>query len=402
MINEFYFEEDFVEAFSQGFQQRESKIFAHNAAVKASVFPVAVWPEFLVPNEAKRIKDELAGMEFRLRNSDLYEFHQTTDLKHVDPAAHPAIAQICNELYSPRFLRVMERVTGRKLGGHVDISGQRYQRGDFLLCHDDRLERRRIAMILYLVPEDGELRGGRLWAMRADEEGRPTCENPDTIVPKWNTLAFFEVTRASFHQVEQVLSEDVFRYSLTCWFHDAEEGSNEVIKASKKVDAQVLSDDVISRLLNDITSLGKQAFRMYFKGTFLSVNEYSDCEPEWIKCLLRPDFVKSLEQSLGVFLDWPTRPVAYLLSKGDEDFFTDSGVDHQKDFEYNYKERTVSESVQERLNVVFSLELDENNEPLGSLNMKIDANPVNFTEINPPKLLLICMKFTVAESNLRE
>ena len=296
----------------------------------------------------------------------------------------------------------MERVTGRKLGGHVDISGQRYQRGDFLLCHDDRLERRRIALILYLVPEEGELRGGRLWAMRADEEGRPTCENPETIVPKWNTLAFFEVTRASFHQVEQVLSEDIFRYSLTCWFHDAEEGSSEAVKVSKKADIQVLSDDVISQLLKDITLLGKQAFRLHFKGTFLSVNEYVECEPKWMKCLLRPDFAKSLEQSLGVFLDWPTRPVAYLLCKQDDDFFTDNGVDHQKDFEYNYKERTVTESVQERLNVVFSLELDEDCRPLGSLKMRIDANPVNFSEISSPKLLLICMKFTAVESNLRE
>ena len=47
-----------------------------------------------------------------------------------------------------------------------------------------------------------------------------SCIAPATVTPKWNTLAFFEVSRFSFHQVEQVYSEAVPRYSITCWFHD--------------------------------------------------------------------------------------------------------------------------------------------------------------------------------------
>jgi prolyl 3-hydroxylase /prolyl 3,4-dihydroxylase len=228
MINPFYLSEDFVNSFSVSFRFRQNSTFPpHSASVSSAVFPVAVWPDFLCPQTCDALRTELAKMTFALRSSDLYEFHQTTDLKRVNPKINPLIDQLCSELYSERFLEVMQRVTGRKLGNHVDISGQRYQKGDFLLCHDDRLEKRRIALILYLIEKDAVMQGGRLFALRSDEEGRPVMDEPQTIAPQWNTLAFFEVTRASFHQVEQVFSEKVPRYSITCWFHDEDEEGGE-------------------------------------------------------------------------------------------------------------------------------------------------------------------------------
>ncbi len=402
MIRSQYFEDSFVDSFAAAFRARTSKTFVENGAqLRAAVFPVAVWPEFLEGGAVAALKTELTGMDFRLKSSDLYEFHQTTDLKHADASKHPLIAQICKELYSKEFLNVMQRITGRKLGGHVDISGQRYQRGDFLLCHDDRLERRRIALILYLVPEDAEMLGGRLWAMRADEEGRPVTENPEIVPPKWNTLAFFEVTRASFHQVEQVLSEDVFRYSITCWFHDADEAENagDLQENVQKLPLALLNESQVAQVIKDILTLGKEAFRLHFKGKFLSLAQYSDCEPSWMKCLLSHESAIKLEEHFGVALDWPTRPVAFLLAKGD--FYLDSGVDRQGDFEYNYRERSLTQSTQKRLSVTISVELDANNQPTGKPSLKTHFEPLKIIKFDSEKLLLICLKFSIVNDSLR-
>lgn len=85
---------------------------------------------------------------------------------------------------------------------------------DYLLCHDDELERRRIAFIIYLVPEDWDIAtdGG---ALDLYESGpTPECNvvppgsgdyHPWRVVrslpPARNCLAFFEVCSKSFHQV---------------------------------------------------------------------------------------------------------------------------------------------------------------------------------------------------------
>ena len=75
-------------------------------------------------------------MTFKHRSSDLYEFHQTTDLNtSLPPATHSSLNSAVN---STAISQCHGTVTGRALGPHVDISGQRYQQGDFL-CHDDRL-----------------------------------------------------------------------------------------------------------------------------------------------------------------------------------------------------------------------------------------------------------------------
>ena len=70
-----------------------------------------------------------------------------------------------------------------------------------LLCHVDELEGRRIAYILYLVDEDwNETDGGSLELFTVDEHNQPS-KVVKSLPPKWNSVAFFEVTPFSFHQV---------------------------------------------------------------------------------------------------------------------------------------------------------------------------------------------------------
>ncbi|XP_077862401.1 prolyl 3-hydroxylase OGFOD1-like [Saccoglossus kowalevskii] len=94
----------------------------------------------------------------------------------------------------------------------------KYEYTDVLLCHDDELEGRRIAFILYLVPHWDIKDGGNLDLFETDEHGQPS-EIVKSLVPSWNTLSFFEVTPVSFHQVSEVLTQDKTRLSVSGWFH---------------------------------------------------------------------------------------------------------------------------------------------------------------------------------------
>lgn len=70
-----------------------------------------------------------------------------------------------------------------------------------LLCHDDELEGRRIAYILYLVDEDWAPEdGGGLDLFQVDSNDQPN-KIVATVQPVWNSLAFFAVTPTSYHQV---------------------------------------------------------------------------------------------------------------------------------------------------------------------------------------------------------
>lgn len=84
---------------------------------------------------------------------------------------------------------------------------------DYLLCHDDELERRRIAFIIYLVPHDWDIKkdGGALDLFESgpSSDVSVVSDNPGdyhpwrvvkSLSPARNCLAFFEVCSKSFHQ----------------------------------------------------------------------------------------------------------------------------------------------------------------------------------------------------------
>ena len=82
-----------------------------------------------------------------------------------------------------------------KLNGLVSVSGSIYNQTDYLLCHDDKLEGRKIAFIFYLVDEDwsGNEDGGCLRLFSSDHNFVP-CGLPSKIIaPVSNTFVMFEV-----------------------------------------------------------------------------------------------------------------------------------------------------------------------------------------------------------------
>uniref|UniRef100_A0AAR2KKM9 Prolyl 3-hydroxylase OGFOD1 n=1 Tax=Pygocentrus nattereri TaxID=42514 RepID=A0AAR2KKM9_PYGNA len=156
---------------------------------------------------AQNLRDELLQLSFHNKSNDLYKFKQVTR-----PACFP------ESLIFVQFRSWLAEVLGVDLEPTVDISCAKYEHTDVLLCHDDELEGRRVAFILYLVPSWDLSDGGTLDLYSTDEHYQPV-NIAKSLLPSWNTLMFFEVSPVSFHQVAEVLAEGKCRLSLSGWFH---------------------------------------------------------------------------------------------------------------------------------------------------------------------------------------
>ncbi|KAJ8398576.1 hypothetical protein AAFF_G00421040 [Aldrovandia affinis] len=178
-------------------------------------FPHCVLRNF-IQNQTfvENLQRELLDLNFHEKSNDLYKFKQSDDLKK---RKEPHIAGVRVALFE-QFRSWLTDVLQVALEPTVDISCAKYEYTDVLLCHDDELEGRRIAFILYLVPAWEQKDGGTLDLLGIDENGQPQTL-VKSLVPSWNTLMFFEVSPVSFHQVSEVISEDKCRLSLSGWFH---------------------------------------------------------------------------------------------------------------------------------------------------------------------------------------
>ncbi len=82
------------------------------------------------------------------------------------------------------------------------MSANVYSDTHTLLCHDDELAGRRIAYIVYLVPQDWcAADGGTLDLFDVDVHGQPR-DIVYSHVPEWNSFICFEVSPVSYHQVQ--------------------------------------------------------------------------------------------------------------------------------------------------------------------------------------------------------
>ncbi|XP_065809063.1 prolyl 3-hydroxylase OGFOD1 [Labrus bergylta] len=178
-------------------------------------FPHCIIRNFLSSETfVEDLQKELLGLNFHEKSNDLYKFKQSDDLKK---RTEPHIAGLRAALFGP-FRSWLGEVLGVELESTVDISCAKYEHTDILLCHDDELEGRRVAFILYLVPPWQSSDGGTLDLYTTDSNFQPKSILK-SLVPSLNTLVLFEVSPVSFHQVSEVLTQDKCRLSLSGWFH---------------------------------------------------------------------------------------------------------------------------------------------------------------------------------------
>ncbi|XP_077842190.1 prolyl 3-hydroxylase OGFOD1 isoform X3 [Macaca mulatta] len=160
------------------------------------------------------LQKELMNLDFHEKYNDLYKFQQSDDLKK---RREPHISALRKILFED-FRSWLSDISKIDLESTIDMSCAKYEFTDALLCHDDELEGRRIAFILYLVPPWDRSLGGTLDLYSIDEHFQPK-QIVKSLIPSWNKLIFFEVSPVSFHQVSEVLSEEKSRLSISGWFH---------------------------------------------------------------------------------------------------------------------------------------------------------------------------------------
>ncbi|XP_033074341.1 prolyl 3-hydroxylase OGFOD1 isoform X2 [Trachypithecus francoisi] len=190
--------------------------FSHEVIVMdMDPFLHCVIPNFIQSQDfLEGLQKELMNLDFHEKYNDLYKFQQSDDLKK---RREPHISALRKILFED-FRSWLSDISKIDLESTIDMSCAKYEFTDALLCHDDELEGRRIAFILYLVPPwDGSL-GGTLDLYSIDEHFQPK-QIVKSLIPSWNKLVFFEVSPVSFHQVSEVLSEEKSRLSISGWFH---------------------------------------------------------------------------------------------------------------------------------------------------------------------------------------
>jgi Rps23 Pro-64 3,4-dihydroxylase Tpa1-like proline 4-hydroxylase len=176
------------------------------------------------------------------KESDLFRFYQSLDLSNLQPsdelyAKLPSLIELRTALYSPPFLAYMESACSlppNTLTGKTDCAINVHTKNCHLLCHDDVIGTRKISFIVYLTDPDLEWtkeNGGQLElypsipaSSTSSTSTTSTSSIPSpipskTILPIFNTCAFFEVVpNKSFHSVQEVFT-DTPRMSIQGWYH---------------------------------------------------------------------------------------------------------------------------------------------------------------------------------------
>lgn len=179
---------------------------------RAKPFKHILLENFLEEKKAKKLRKALKEEKFEEKDSDLFHFFQTADFENI---VEKELRDFYSFLKSEKFADFIKKITRIHVSsGALDVSASLYENTGYLLCHDDRVEDRKIAYILYLSEDFHDKDGGAL-AFLADNRGKPG-KVIKRYLPKWNSLMIFEVSKKSWHQVEEVLS-DRKRYAIGGW-----------------------------------------------------------------------------------------------------------------------------------------------------------------------------------------
>ncbi len=178
--------------------------------------------EFFNHDKMVAVLKALLAEKFYFKESDLFKFNQTQDLKNTK---NKVLKEYVDFLYSKDFVNYMQELTGFSYSQTVDIAGTMYEDTNFLLCHDDKLDDRKIAFLCYMSTvskSDGGSLALYTYKKTKAKNGKELIL-PNKIVkqifPSFNKLAFFEVSEISFHEVEEVVTPGMKRLAIGGWYY---------------------------------------------------------------------------------------------------------------------------------------------------------------------------------------
>ncbi|RZF45289.1 hypothetical protein LSTR_LSTR014087 [Laodelphax striatellus] len=207
---------------------------------------------------------ELKNFTFVEKVSDLFEFQQSFDFQDLDPSKYPMCVKL-HEIFEENMKKLAESLFKVELAGAVSMTASKYAYKDFLLCHDDRVEDRGVAFILYLEDWENQY-GGTLDFFSHDERG--CAEDLSfSILPKTNRLVLFSVNDLSHHQVAEILRNDRARLAISGWFHTGRTNdlnNNRALPDRAPTFAPILVNHPISRFAFEIDYLYLRRGVKYF------------------------------------------------------------------------------------------------------------------------------------------
>ena len=170
--------------------------------------------DFLEEKRAKKVLEALKKEKFEHKECDLFSLSQTNDLKY---SKNKVLQEFYRLMVSKEFAKWIEEITGISLNREkIDMSGSLYEECDYLLCHDDQLEGRKIAFIYYLSSDFSEKEGGAF--VMFDCENGQAGGIAKRYSPRLNSFLIFIVSDKSFHEVEENMSNKD-RYAIGGWLH---------------------------------------------------------------------------------------------------------------------------------------------------------------------------------------
>lgn len=178
-------------------------------------FHSIVLSDFLNLDKAKDVKNTLLEQEYYIEEHDLYKFMRTINFKDIKDKK---IKDFTEFISSNEFISFMENLTGLKfVRDKFELHSLNFHNTHYLLCHDDQVQERSIAFIIYFCEDFNKDDGGELELFNSNSKGEPTTV-VQSILPKFNQFTCFEVSTKSYHQVNEVLV-DKDRLSIGGWFY---------------------------------------------------------------------------------------------------------------------------------------------------------------------------------------
>nr|CAH8860944.1 unnamed protein product [Trichobilharzia regenti] len=322
-INREFVTEDFKRAFYQCYNRKiANKIFENGSLIDHEPFTFAKFDSFIQLEQiteeiintgqlVHEVKKEIEKLPFVQKCNDLYTFSQSCDILNLcQDVENPNNSATCPLIISFRtfllntVLPWLKDITGIPLyENKVDLTSSIYKQGDYLLCHDDELEGRRIAFIWYLVPDDwnNQKDGGELELFDSvPVEGGEDNNNEGKLIPtricvslppKCNTFTFFEVSPRSFHQVAEVLG-NTKRVSLHGWFHGPSlwTVSNNTLQGIEKISPVYIEEELVYQWINPVyfdTQQLSKIRRKFYKSSEIQLINFlkADKWKELVQCL---------------------------------------------------------------------------------------------------------------------
>ena len=176
-------------------------------------FPNLILKDFFNLEKMIALLRALAKEQFQLKDSDLFTFFQTIDFR---ASKNQPIKKWRDFLASPEFIDYLSKISNTKLKNNPECFATIYQDTNYLLPHDDRMENRKIAYMVYLS-NLSKKEGGTL-NFYSSRKGLP-LKIAKKIAVSFNTLVLFEVSKKSFHSVSEVTAKKQ-RLTVTGWFYD--------------------------------------------------------------------------------------------------------------------------------------------------------------------------------------